>query len=579
MYGNKAADIYNPLEDCNQKMAAGAKFLVDNISAAKNFFAGFLKYNNDFLIPFLLSSGYFTNAELSKTMKDFPGESFNEYMDLLEFNIDLLSRYFSGSFNALNEYNNRELKNGVAAWYNTMFNLNGEKFNEFFSRQAEMLKNVATTYPQAILDIEPEYGFHFERGENIKFAETERFILYQIMPSDKKVEVDETCKPLIIIPPFVLGTNILAFLPQQNKSYTHAFANKGIPTYIRIMKDINITPEFQTMTAEDDALDTRYFCEKIKEKYRKKVTLNGYCQGGYSAVCNLLSGELDDVVDALITCVSPMDGTRSKGLANFLKSLPPRFNNLIYGTKKLPNGNKVADGDLMGWIYRLKSIEDEAPLASFFRDLFMLAPKKNGDPVKISKTAAALNYWLQMERSDLPLSITEMSFASYNTPITEDGTLPVKLFGKKLNFKKINEKKIPWLICYGEKDDLVEKETALAPLDYIDAEIAPFPKGHVAIATSWSNPDTEYALDKRFGKDNKYRGPVRFQLDLNEELKESTKTNRPATSPEKQSRKQSRTSSTTKSRTSSRTSSRTNNRATAAKTAKKTRNKITTVKS
>ena len=64
----------------------------------------------------------------------------------------------------------------------------------------------------------------------------------------------------------------------------------------------------------------------------------------------------------------------------------------------------------------------------------------------------------------------------------------------------------------------MEKETALAPLDYIDIETAPFPKGHVAIATSWSHPESAYALHTRFGPNKKYRGPVRFQLDLNEDL-------------------------------------------------------------
>ena len=81
------------------------------------------------------------------------------------------------------------------------------------------------------------------------------------------------------------------------------------------------------------------------------------------------------------------------------------------------------------------------------------------------------------------MAITRISFDSYNIPITSDGTLPTKLFGGKLNLKRISEKKIPWLICYGQNDDLVEKETALAPLDYVDAELAAFPKGHVAIAT------------------------------------------------------------------------------------------------
>ena len=116
-----------------------------------------------------------------------------------------------------------------------------------------------------------------------------------------------------------------------------------------------------------------------------------------------------------------------------------------------------------------------------------------------------------------------MSFASYNIPVSPDGVLPVKIFGKELNFKGIQEKKIPWLLCYGEHDDLVEKETALAPLDYIDVEICPFPKGHVAIATSWSHPESAYALHTRFGPNKKYRGPVRFQMDLNQAIEKAPK--------------------------------------------------------
>jgi hypothetical protein len=82
-----------------------------------------------------------------------------------------------------------------------------------------------------------------------------------------------------------------------------------------------------------------------------------------------------------------------------------------------------------------------------------------------------------------------------------------------LNLKRLKEKQIPWLICYGTGDDLVEKETALATLDFIDAEVTPFPKGHVAIATSWSSPDSACALHTRFG-DGNYRGPERFHMDL-----------------------------------------------------------------
>lgn len=71
---------------------------------------------------------------------------------------------------------------------------------------------------------------------------------------------------------------------------------------------------------------------------------------------------------------------------------------------------------------------------------------------------------------------------------------------------------IPWLLCYAAEDDLVNREAALAPLKYIDVEVTEFPKGHGGIATSWSQPESECALHKVFG--NGYRGPVRFQLDL-----------------------------------------------------------------
>lgn len=509
-------------EKLSEKILGPVEIIGNQVSATQNCYAGISKYLNEFMIPYLIATNYISGVEQSRLLSTPPIESFQSYMELMEFNLDICTRFFSGSMKAISNYNNKEIQNAISAWFNTIMNLEGENIEDFIGRHSKMIDSVANVYPQAIKDIGPEFGFHFERGENIRVDETDRFILYQILPTDKTVSVHENGKPIIIIPPYVLGANILAFLPGDKKSYTHCYANMGIPTYIRILKDISTSPAMQTMSVEDDTLDTRRFCEKIMERHGKPVTLNGYCQGGFSSVCNVLSGELDGLVDALITCVSPMDGTRSKGLSVFLKNLPQRFNDLAYGTKTLPNGNKVADGKLMGWVYKLKSIENEAPIVAFFRDMMMLSPKNKND-VKISKTAAALNYWLEYERTDLPLSITKMSFDSYNIPITKDGTLPIKIFDRKLNFRRIKEKGIKWLICYGENDDLVEKETALAPLDYIDAEISGFPKGHVAIATSWSNPVSACALHTCFG-DKKYRGPVRFQLDLDEELSEAQKT-------------------------------------------------------
>jgi len=485
--------------------------LSDLWAASQYSAAALSRYTNELLIPYLIATNYFKDVEFAQSPQKPVWRTFEEYLGLWNFNLQIWQRSLQGSLEALRRYSSTATEPKDFLWA-SFFNKDREGFEALLRNKAKLAEMLAVKYPQAIAAIEPEYGFHFERGFDKLVAETDRFLLYQIAPTDKKVKTRRSAKPLLILPPYVLGANILGFLPGENRSYAHSYANQGVPTYIRILKDISTTPALQVMTGEDDARDTRLFCETIKKNHRKAVTLNGYCQGGFSALCNLLSGELDGLVDAFITCVAPMDGTRSQGLAGFLNRLPQRFNNLAYGTKTLPNGNKVADGKLMGWVYKLKSIANEAPIAAFYRDLMMFARQATPD-LQVSKTAAALNYWLNNERNDLPLEITKMSFASYSTPISDDGTLPVKLFGRKLQLERLKAKKIPWLICYGEHDDLVEKATALAPTDYVNAEVTPFPKGHVAMATSWSDPDSACALHTRFGKGN-WRGPVRFQLDL-----------------------------------------------------------------
>ena len=492
----------------------GVGLMENLVSIPNHMMAGISRYTTDFFIPYLLATQYFQRVESKRCLELPPADSMFAYLDLLQNNIELMERSISGAAKMMMGYAQLEMDGLADALKESYLEQKYVKLGQFTKRQAKLLEAVTRVYPDAIENIAPEYGFHFEHGEHKKIDETDRFVLYRVSPFKPNVAVRNDAKPIIIIPPYVLGANILGFLPGEDRSYAHCYANRGIPTYIRILKDIDTTPALQVMTGEDDTKDTRRFCETIYKEHGKQVTLNGYCQGGFNALCNLLSGELDNLVDAFITCVSPMDGSRSKGLAGFLSRLNPRFNDLAYGTKHLPNGNQVADGKLMGWVYKLKSIEQEIPAAAFFRDLMMFARQKNGD-VKISKTAAALNYWLMKERTDLPLEITRISFASFNTPITEDGTLPVQLFGKKLNLKRIREKNLPWLICYGIHDDLVEKETALAPLDHLEAEVTPFPKGHVAIATSWSSPKSACALHTRFGEGN-HRGPVRFHMDLDE---------------------------------------------------------------
>jgi hypothetical protein len=497
-----------------------SKTLLAQLTAAAYFAEGATSYHEDFIKPLISATRIFQKTEATRLLNRDPLKTLEAYYKLFRYNNELFTRYTHGSLKISSLYFQKNLEQYLQAATATIDGKNGKQLADFFIEKQEDLQRVIVEYPQAIKDIEPEFGFHFEKQPKSLCAETDRFVLRKVFPTEPGVKTDKSMKPVIIIPPFVLGANILAFLPQEKKSYAHSFANHGIPTYIRTMKDIQTTPALQTMSLEDDLHDTVYFCEKVKKEHGSMVTLNGYCQGGFSALCNLLTGELDGLVDALITCVAPMDGTRSIGLGNFLKSLPEEFNDLAFGTKTLANGNEIADGNLMGWVYKLKSIEDSGPMANFFKDLMMLG-NRNGKAPLINKTVAALNYWLQNERSDLPLSVTRMSYNSYNIPISDDGTLPITISGKKLNLKSLRDSHLRWLLCYGETDDLVEKEVALAPLQWVQPEVSPFPKGHVAIATSWSHPDSTFAIDKLF-EDGKHRGPVRFQLDLNEEMRSTS---------------------------------------------------------
>jgi hypothetical protein len=503
------------MNDICTMMESWNKVLLDQVDGTRYLVEGINRYNNDFLHPLISAARLFQNVESMRSWQRSPLENGKSYFQLFDFSLDLFSRYCLGTLKTVSQYNQCELDKFFGAWLATLFNGEGDKLDAFISRQKETLHWVLREYPRVIKDIESEYGFHFEKQPESLYAETDRFVLRKVLPTEPGVNIDNGLKPVIIIPPFVLGSNILAFLPGEKKSYAHSFANRSIPTYVRIMKDIHATRAVQEMTLEDEVLDTKYFCELVRKMHGRPVTLNGYCQGGLSSLCTILTGELDGLVDALITCVAPMDGTRSRGLGSFLRKLPEDFNDLAYGTKILANGNRIADGNLMGWVYKLKSIEDSGPMVAFLRDI-MMGCGQGCNNYKINKTVAALNYWLQNERSDIPLSVTQMSFNSYNNPITADGTLPVTIFSRKLNLHAIKDKKIRWLLCYGETDDLVEKEVALAPLDYIDVEVTPFPKGHVAIATSWSHPESSCALDSVFGTPS-HRGPVRFQLDLSDE--------------------------------------------------------------
>lgn len=515
------------MQKFSQVSAKTAEAALDEATTVQTYLTGITKYTNAFMAPSFNAMKAFTSAERRKLRSTSLQDSIRDYNELWALNLRLGSKAYTSGLSAMTQFYYKKMNQSYSAWISTLCGDDGNDIVSFTAREKEVAKVTVHEYPKAIQDIKSEYGFQFAGGDYEKVTETERFELYRVLPTDKSVPIGRKHgKPILIIPPYVLGGNILAFLPRERKSYVHSFADQGIPTYIRLIKDIDTTPAVQIMTGEDDARDLRFFGEKLMARHGNQVTLNGFCQGGYNALTAILSGELDGIVDALITNATPIDGTRSKSLTDYILSLPPRFRDISYATKTLPNGNRVIDGKIMGWVYKLRKMESESPMVAFLRDL-NLFDSQRGHGLKISKTAAAINYWITYDQKDLPLAITKMSFDSYRTPISRDGTLPVKLFGRELNLRRIKEMGIPWLICIADKDDLVDKESSLAPLDFVNAEVTVFPKGHAAIATSWSLPSAEWALHLCFcppdvGRicldDRLQRGPVRFHLDLEDAM-------------------------------------------------------------
>nr|VFK24488.1 MAG: hypothetical protein BECKMB1821G_GA0114241_100859 [Candidatus Kentron sp. MB]VFK30723.1 MAG: hypothetical protein BECKMB1821I_GA0114274_101734 [Candidatus Kentron sp. MB]VFK75333.1 MAG: hypothetical protein BECKMB1821H_GA0114242_10208 [Candidatus Kentron sp. MB] len=432
--------------------------------------------------------------------------SLMETLEILQHNQEIAGKMTSASQEKLTGYIYDQVQEASQAFFNTLTKGEGENIAGFMRREAEIMEAVANFHEQ-IEKIKDEFGFQFHTSNYKLTHETDTFQLYQVMPIKPGVKVRDDLKPMILVPPYMLGVHILGFLPGENKSYAHSFANEGIPTYVRVVKDIMTNEAVQKTTPDDDCNQTKELCEKLKEKHGQKVTLNGTCQGGYICLMNILSGKLTDVCDTLITNVAPIDGTFSEAISG----MPQMHHDFI--TTTLPSGNKVANGYLLSLGMRFVAIDRENPLVKVL-DQISLQKATEANP---GKTVAALFRWLLKERVHLPLEIAKMSSLTFQKPISAKGDLPVKLYGKALNVNDLGKLGVKWYQNYAVKDDLVTPPCATAANRYIKddvVECVPFPGGHVAILTSPYNKKSP--VNGEFtGKDGtKYRGPVKFQLDI-----------------------------------------------------------------
>jgi hypothetical protein len=65
------------------------------VNASQNYLSAFSKYSNDFIIPYLIATSYFNTVEKQKLWSTSPLENVQSYMELLAFNLELISRSVS----------------------------------------------------------------------------------------------------------------------------------------------------------------------------------------------------------------------------------------------------------------------------------------------------------------------------------------------------------------------------------------------------------------------------------------------------------------------------------------------------
>jgi poly(3-hydroxyalkanoate) synthetase len=433
--------------------------------------------------------------------------SWSQLSEVLQHSQVLVSRGLLSNQEQLSKFMWDQVEEGIKATATTYLGGEGETLEEFMRRQGDVMSAVAN-FNEQIEKIKDEFGFQFDTPRYKLVAETPSFLMYQVLPIKEGVNVRDDLKPVLLVPPYMLGVNILAFLPFEDKSYAHAFANAGIPTYVRVVKDIWETEAVQTMTPDDDCTQTRELCQKMVDKHGQKVSLNGTCQGGYIAMMNMLSGTLQDVCDTLISNVTPVDGTYSQAISG----MPQLSNNFVLSP--MHNGNMVANGYLLSLGMRFVAIDQETPLITVL-NLARMQEATKGNP---GKSPAALYRWLRKERVHLPQAIAEMSSITFQQPIAEDGTLPVQLYGKPLNLRDFAAMGVKWYQNYAMKDDLVTPPCATAGNKHLEGtdviETVAFPGGHVAILTSPYRKKAPVNGTFVDAKGDSVRGPVKFQIDV-----------------------------------------------------------------
>lgn len=380
----------------------------------------------------------------------------------------------------------------------------------FWAKEAKILDTVVHHFPAAEQGIRSRMGMQFDDARRfMEIGETSRLVLYRVLPLADGVTTRMDGKPILHLAPFILPENILDLLPYDGISMLGAFANAGTPTYFVHVRDILDTPAVQTMSEEEFLEDLKYFCELLRDRHHRKVTLSGTCQGALPtlhAVCAPALG-IHESVDAWLGIVPAYALAASHRVQKHLNRVPRAHRHLRFITETLPNGNIIVAGEPSALSSRLSNFEKENPFARLFDDIRTAA--KGG----LSPFASAMRTYLSDIRP-MPLRMTEASYRCSSSSIASDGTLPETLFGAPVTLENPIKRGILLHVVAGSKDTVVDTNAALAMFripcvrEYSGATYHVFDgAGHVALMTTATRPESKNFIGL-------YGGPLWFHLEL-----------------------------------------------------------------
>ncbi len=164
--------------------------LLNGVSASALYWSGILKYNTDFVDPMVRAYAHFVQEEFKRLEQSGHFPSAEDHEALFKRNAALAAIAWKAFADRAWEYHSKEYLRFLVSLIHTLEGDRGETVEQYTATLVEALHKLVVDLPQATRDIRAEYGFHFDDAGYAQIAETDRMLLYQVLPTDPGVRVN-----------------------------------------------------------------------------------------------------------------------------------------------------------------------------------------------------------------------------------------------------------------------------------------------------------------------------------------------------------------------------------------------------